>query len=158
MNYEVDIVDARSFEIVGKSFFHIKDGGTVVDSFSDFTGWLLAAKDDFKFNAFQQDRLHRDLIGATNRSIIECLRSLELGLSLPDPRGRMFLPVPAEENGLSEYQECRRRLAARRSNRSSNIMARGSSQASGSFDAGDWKLDAAVRECGARRCWPSALP
>lgn len=97
-NYEIDIVDAHSLETVAKAYSRVKLREGAKDSFAGLIADnTLKIGDDFALNDGQRAMLRAYVAHLMTASLIETLRSLELGIALPEPGARTLVPIPQDK-------------------------------------------------------------
>ena len=99
-NYEIDLIDARSFVTLAKAYSRIRaTAGHYPESFAAATGSAtLSLGDTLSLNSTQQEILHRQLSKLVTDSLSQTL--LALGL-IPDPasaEGRHLVQIPPNKD------------------------------------------------------------
>ena len=92
-NYEIDIVDAHSYELLGKAYSRIALRKGEAPTFAGLVlSTLLRTGDDLVLTDLQTKILRGITTRLVQRSEIETLRALSLGVPLPDAGARVLVP------------------------------------------------------------------
>lgn len=97
-NYEIDVIDAHTLKIIGKSFSRVTLRAGVAPSFAGVVvPPVLALDDDFALSDKQQMLLHGIVSKLVEASLVETIRSMNFGVSLPDAGARELVPIPPDK-------------------------------------------------------------
>jgi len=94
-NYEIDIIDAHTYETIAKAYSRVSLRRGQPDSFAGLIGDASLKLDNaYVMNDSQRAILHGYVNRLVTASLIETLRSLQLGVTLPEPGARTLVPIP----------------------------------------------------------------
>jgi hypothetical protein len=105
VNFEIDVVDAHTLEIIGKAYSRaqVRQGG--VPSFAGFAlEKSFSPGPDLGLSDPQRDALRRIFGRFVHITLVETLRVLGLGLTLPDVGARVLLPIPDDKNPFASIK------------------------------------------------------
>lgn len=102
-NFEVDLVDARTFEIIGQVQAHLRtpEGKHVYAVFAEAPGFWFDP--DTPLTPAKKNWLHKQTQELVPRALVECLRDLNFGVALP-PSGDHSIAPPALGGGMDEMK------------------------------------------------------
>jgi hypothetical protein len=104
-NYEIDVIDARTQKTIACAYSRVSLRDKTPESFVGLrVSERLRVGDDFILKDEQAKLLRQDIAFVLRLSIIETLRSLNLGISLPNPGARVLAPIPADQNPYRAYK------------------------------------------------------
>ncbi len=98
VNFEIDVVDAHTLEIVGKAYSRaqIREGGA-----PSFAGFVLEKSfspgRDLELSDAQREAFRRVFGRFIHVTLVETLRVMGLGLTLPGAGARTLLPIPDDK-------------------------------------------------------------
>lgn len=143
-NYEIDIVDAQTLTLIAKasSRVQLRAGGKL--GFAGIDGpQALLPGDDESLTPDQQTLLRAFANSLVTKSLIETLRSLQLGVALPEPGARTLVPIPADKN---PYPAIKTIAVASAIGTQLELKHRGMFFARGDYTlpVPDWRLDAEI--------------
>lgn len=94
-NYEIDVIDAHSYETIALAHSRlVLHRGEKLSYAGLYTDDSLKLDDTFALDAKQKDTLHGLVFRLVTASMIETLRALELNVPLPEPGARELIPAP----------------------------------------------------------------
>jgi hypothetical protein len=96
-NYEIDIVDAHTYETIAKAYSRVSLHRGQPDSFAGLLAGSSLQTDRLDLDEQQQSLLHALTNRLITASLIETLRSLQLGVTLPEPGARVLVPIPPDK-------------------------------------------------------------
>jgi len=96
-NYEFDMVDAHTFKVISHAFSRIQLRGGTGASFAALNAPVEVASLDAKSvpTDAQRAKMKTEFTKLMALSLLETIRSLNLGVPLPDVGGRIIAPTPA---------------------------------------------------------------
>ncbi len=104
-NFEINIVDAKSKRIIARSYSRVQLRKSTPISFAGFfADQALKVGDDFNLTGAQSKLLHNTVSSLLNLSLVETLRSLNMGVDLPPPGARSLVPIPSDKNPYAGYR------------------------------------------------------
>jgi hypothetical protein len=97
-NYEIDVIDARTYTTISSAYSRIRLRGGTTAAFAGLEGpKQLIVGDDFALSDVQRAILHAFVDKIVDTSLIETLRALNLGVALPEAGARTLVPIPADK-------------------------------------------------------------
>lgn len=97
-NYEIDIIDTHTLKIIGKAFSRVALRSGAPPTFVGIVAPpSLALGDDFALSEKQRLLLHAIVKKLMEASLVETIRSLNFGISLPEAGARTLIPIPPNE-------------------------------------------------------------
>jgi len=97
-NYEIDLIDAHSFSTIAKSYARIALHNGEKPSFAGlFTGPELLLDRNAPLADAQKEDLHLYVNKIVSASLVETIRSMGFGVSLPDTGARTLVPIPEDK-------------------------------------------------------------
>jgi hypothetical protein len=96
-NYEIDIVDAHTYDTIAKAYSRVSLHRGQPDSFAGLIATSNLKTDRFDLDEQQQNLLHALTNHLITASLIETLRSLQLGVALPEAGARTLIPIPPDK-------------------------------------------------------------
>jgi hypothetical protein len=95
-DYDIDIVDAHSLQVIGHTFSRVQLRAGALPSFVQMLGPVdLKVLHGQTPTDAQRTRLKAHFSTIVQESLIETLRSLDLGIALPAAGARVIVPIPA---------------------------------------------------------------
>jgi hypothetical protein len=103
-NFEIDIVDAHSYETLGKAYSRIQFRVGGKPQFAAVYGSRNLASNKFDFDDRQIAELRRDMTSLASWSVLETLRALHLGIALPEVGEREITDIPPETDPFGKVR------------------------------------------------------
>jgi len=98
-NFEIDVVDSQSGRVISHAFSRAADRQGVAEQFAAFYGSADArVMPNTVPSDAQRIRMKKDFERNVSLAVRETLRSLNLGITLPEIGARTFVPLTAAEN------------------------------------------------------------
>jgi len=98
-NYEIDVLDAHTLELISKAYSRVQTRAGTPLSFAVMPARdSLKLDDDFALNDAQRAELHTDVSVLLTVSLLETLRALQTGVTLPAVGARAIVPVKPDED------------------------------------------------------------
>ncbi len=96
-NYEIDVVDAHTYVTIAKAYSRVSLHRGQPDSFAGLIADSSLKTDKIILDEQQENLLHALTNRLVTASLIETLRSLQLGVTLPEVGARVLVPIPPDK-------------------------------------------------------------